>query len=94
MSMNNLGKHVPNSRRDVAYQWLQSIGVERVEAFSAVETIAGHLERDHPHEGLEAGRKVVDVTGAYRLFAILLTDPEGAPPRTPRHTSAKGAFGD
>lgn len=68
-----MGRPVPEKRRDNAYQWLRSIGVGREKAWDTVETMAGHIERDHPHEALEAARKVVDITGAYRLLALLLT---------------------
>ena len=68
-----IGKPVPEKRRDAAYQWLRSINVEREKAWSTVEMMAEHIQRDHPHEAMEAARKAVDLTGAYRLLALLLT---------------------
>ena len=68
-----MGQPVPEKRRDAAYQWLRSINVGREQAWSTVETMAEHIQRDHPHEAMEAARKNVDLTGAYRLLALLLT---------------------
>lgn len=76
MSFNNMSKPIPNARRDVAYQWVRDMGIERAQAFSLVEAVSNHLERDHPHEAMEEACKVIDLTGAYRLLATLLTDPK------------------
>lgn len=70
-----MGRPIPNTRRDRAYQWAKSVGVDRVKAFSMVEAVANHLERDHPHEGMRRACEDVDLTGAYMLFAFLLTGP-------------------
>jgi hypothetical protein len=71
------GKPVPAFRRDNAYSWLKSTGVERSAAWSTVEAMAQHIERDHPHEARERALQTVDLTGAYRLLAVLVT---GEPP--------------
>lgn len=68
-----MGSPVPEKRRDNAYQWLRSIEIGREKAWDTVETMAGHIERDHPHEAMESARKAVDLIGAYRLMALLLT---------------------
>lgn len=74
MSFANMGKPIPNTRRDRAYQWAKDdAGVEREKAWNMVQLVSTQLERDHPHEGLKEACKTVDLTGAYRLFAILLT---------------------
>lgn len=61
--------------KDRAYQWVKSIGVERVAAFDIVEKVSNHLERDHPHDGMQEAQSVLDLTGAYMLFSFLLTGP-------------------
>lgn len=74
MSMNNMGKPIPYDRRQAAFLAAQSFGLDSQGAFSVVEAMAVPLERDRPHEALEAGMRVVDLTGAYRLMAHLLTE--------------------
>jgi hypothetical protein len=68
-----MGHPVPDFRRDNAYQWLRSIGIERGDAWGCVEAMSIDIERDHPHEAMERAHKTVDPTGAYRLLAILVT---------------------
>ena len=71
----NMGKPIPNVRRDRAYHWLQDdVGLEREKAWNMVQLVSNHLERDHPHDAIDSAFKLgIDLTGAYRLLAILLT---------------------
>ena len=67
-----MGSRVPNYRRDAAYQWLRSIGIDREQSWSTVVRMAECLERDEPHVAMKAAEEIVDLTGAYRLMALLL----------------------
>jgi hypothetical protein len=72
------GHVVPDGRRDRAYRWLRSIGVDRAAAFSCVEMMSQHILKDRPHEAIARARETVDLTGSYRLLAYLVTgDPNG-----------------
>ena len=68
-----MGKPVPTHRRANAYEWLKSIGVKSEDAWECVGGMAEQLERDKPYEAMERGRQHVDLTGAYRLMAYLLS---------------------
>jgi hypothetical protein len=75
-----MGKPVPEDRRDAAYSWLRSIGIGREEAWQTVQQASTALERDHPHEVFKIAMQFIDLTGAYRLMALLLTSPAKAEP--------------
>ena len=70
-----MGKPIPTNRREAAYVMLKEIGVERIAAFSCAERVAQKLERDQPYDAIAEAMKDVDLTGAYRLLAVLLTEP-------------------
>lgn len=74
MSFNNIGQPIPEKRKEAAYQLLKEFGVARELAWNASSVMANHLEKDRPYEAIEAAQKVCDLTGAYRLMAVLLTD--------------------
>ena len=74
MSFDNMGKPIPDERRDGAYALLRTWGVSRDMAWGAVQAASSSLERDHPHEAMQQLRKVADETGVYRIMAVLLTD--------------------
>lgn len=77
MTMDNMGKPIPASRKDAAYKWLkEDLGHDSDTALNIVGMCAESLERDEPAKALEVyktGR--IDLTGAYRLMSVLLTDP-------------------
>ena len=66
-----MGKPVPFARRQRAYDAAVSMGVK--DAFSLIDGMAEKLQRDKPYEAMEMAYKYVDLTGAYRLMATLLT---------------------
>lgn len=70
-----MGHPIPASRRQRAYKWLRSdeIGLSQEQAYTLVGQVASALERDEPHCALDFGRDHLDLTGAYRLMAYLLT---------------------
>lgn len=76
LGFNNMGKPVPQFRRDNAYQTARSFGCSPSDAWGAVEGAALALEHDHPHEAMGAAMKYVDLSGAYRLLAELLVSEQ------------------
>lgn len=67
-----IGKPIPYSRRQRAYDVAKKeMGVKN--PFTLIDAMAEKLEKDNPFEAMEAAEKYVDLTGAYRLMATLLT---------------------
>lgn len=76
---NAMGKTVPVRRKAEAARHLKEMGLTNSEdIFTCVAMVAGQLERDEPYEAIRHAMKYVDLTGAYRLIAVLLTDPQEA----------------
>lgn len=73
-----MGKPIPAYRKEAAYQQAKEMGVVSADdRISLVNSVSEHLERDHPYEAQAAAMKYLDLTGAYRLMAVLLTgEPE------------------
>ena len=72
---NALGKEIPAERRQRAYNWLRNeINLDQQDTYSVVSYISDSLERDQPYGAINEARKYLDLTGSYRLLAILLTD--------------------
>lgn len=66
------GKPVPFYRRAVADQHLKDMGLKDTEVrFFLVNQMADAIERDEPHAAMAAAFKVLDLTGTYRLLAVL-----------------------
>lgn len=70
---NNMGRPIPSDRRQRAYEHAKQMGLSSDHALAAVQGVAEQLERDKPYEAMGAGMKYLDLTGTYRLFAVLLT---------------------
>jgi hypothetical protein len=68
-----MGKSVPSKRKEKAYKWLLSLGIQKEDAHSCVSSVSNHLERDRPFEAQHKAMEFVDLTGSYRLLAVLLT---------------------
>lgn len=68
-----MGKPVPFDRQQRAYEAAQSMGLSKEAAHNAVSWMAEQFRRDKPYEALHGVSKWVDLTGAYRLMATLLT---------------------
>jgi hypothetical protein len=77
-----MGKPIPAYRRQAAYDTCRSIGLDTEAAWSAVNGMAENLERDQPYEAMAAGMKYIDLTGTYRVMAVILT--AGKPRRVVR----------
>jgi hypothetical protein len=74
-AFNAMGKPIPFSRRQAAYDCAKGMGVESGDCFTMVGAMSEQLERDKPYEAQQTALKYVDLTGAYRLMAVLLTPP-------------------
>ena len=74
--MANMGKPIPDHRREAAYSHCKAMGLNSADSMSCVSGTAEQLERDKPYEAMGMAMKFVDLVGAYRLFAVLLTHQE------------------
>ncbi len=68
-----MGKPIPFYRRQAGYEHARQMGVNEDSAFSVICAMCDGLERDEPYTAMGAGMKHVDLTGTYRLMAVLLT---------------------
>jgi hypothetical protein len=68
-----MGAPIPFSRRQAAYDCAKGMGVEADDCFTLTDAMSQQLERDKPYEAQQTALKYVDLTGAYRLMAVLLT---------------------
>ena len=72
-----MGKPVPIHRRTAALHCCREIGLTDAEdTWTCVSQMAAQLERDEPYEAMAAGMRYFDLTGTYRLMAVLLTAEE------------------
>lgn len=77
-----LGSPVPFFRRSAAMQHLRSMGfTDRERMDRIVGKMSARIERDDSHMALEDGLQMgLDVTGCYRLLAVLLSAERPAEP--------------
>lgn len=69
-----MGKPIPLYRRQAAQHDCKAMGLEDSgQIFECVQSVAQRLERDDPYGAMEQGTKYLDLTGTYRLMAVLLT---------------------
>lgn len=74
MSMNNMGKPIPTDRKEAAMEQLREMGLtNKDDQVACISCICEQLERDKPFEAQQMGMKYIDLTGTYRIFAVLLT---------------------
>lgn len=71
--MGAMGKPVPYYRREAGYQHCKQMGLNSDESFAAVNGMCEGLGRDEPYNAMQASMKYLDLTGTYRLMAVLLT---------------------
>jgi hypothetical protein len=73
---NSFGQFVPYSRRqrahDTVKQMIPELGT--AESMALIDSVSESIRRDMPYEAMERARKNLDVTGCYRLLAVLCTD--------------------
>lgn len=75
-----MGKPVPFFRRQAAMDHAKNMGVESSSAMRAIGEMAECVARDEPYKALAVAMKIVDLTGSYRLLAVLCaaSDPSKA----------------
>ena len=70
---NAMGKPVPIHRKLAADEHLKAMGVTDCEdRFHCIGLVSNRLERDDPYGAIHDAMKYVDLTGSYRLLAVLL----------------------
>ncbi len=67
-----MGKPISFAARQVGFDHCIAMGLKSKMAMPCVQEVSGQLERDKPYEAMAAGMKYLDLTGTYRLFAVLL----------------------
>lgn len=68
------GKPVPFYRRQAGYNHCKQMGLTDKDAiWSVVNGLADRIERDEPLNGMNFAYGFLDVTGIYRLLAVLCT---------------------
>lgn len=85
-----MGKPIPAFRRQAAYEACKDMGLDSAQAMHCVNGVVEQLERDQPYEAQAAGMRFLDLTGTYRLFAVLLATPEPTP--TTRTEASRHTF--
>lgn len=71
---NRMGHPIGFDARQVGYEHCVAMGItDKATAMQCVQQVSEMLERDKPYEAMAAGMRHLDLTGTYRLFAVLLT---------------------
>lgn len=83
------GKPVPMYRRAAAMEHIKAMyhgaEIDKEKAFRCIERMSHFIEQDNPHAAMESALGpswggppdgLLDVTGIYRLLAVLLTAPK------------------
>lgn len=70
---NAMGKPIPPAARQAGFDACRQMGLDTAHAWSATNGCAEQLERDKPYEALERAMLYLDLTGGYRLMAMILT---------------------
>jgi hypothetical protein len=73
---NNMGKPLSSKARQKAYDDCKRMRLDSADAWACVGAVAEQLERDRPYAAQGAAMRYLDLTGAYRLMAVLLTSGE------------------
>jgi hypothetical protein len=69
---NRMGHPLSETARSAAYETCKQMGLNSARAWECVQAVATALERDQPYQAQAAGMRFLDLTGTYRLFAVLL----------------------
>ncbi len=70
--MNMMGKPILMKARAEGYEHCKAMGLTPARSMECVNAVAEQLQRDKPYEAQAAGMKFLDLTGTYRLFAVML----------------------
>ena len=69
-----MGKPIPFYRQEAGYRLCKDEwSMESDRAYECVAAVSEQLKRDKPYEARHAAMGYIDLTGAYRLIAVLLT---------------------
>lgn len=69
-----MGKPVPYYRRQAAMEHCRDMGLKNTgAAMATIDRMAEAISRDEPYQAMEAGMAHLDLTGTYRLLAVLCT---------------------
>jgi hypothetical protein len=84
---NGFGKPVSMERRSAGYAACKEMGLDSEASWECVGYVAEAIERDDPYRAIGKSMKFIDLTGAYRLMAVMLTDqkPMAEPLSDPDH---------
>lgn len=72
--LSEMGKPIPFAAREAGYEHAKAMGLSQARAYEVVNTVSEMLARDKPYEAMAQGMKHLDLTGTYRLFAVLLAE--------------------
>lgn len=67
-----MGQPIPPAVRQKGYDYCIRMGLDKARAWECTSATAEQLERDKPYEAQAAAMKFLDLTGAFRLMAVLL----------------------
>lgn len=71
------GHPVSNFRKECAVSHCKAMGMKDMEKITGlVGRMSEAIRRDKPYEAMEAGMAYLDLTGTYRLLAVLCTAEE------------------
>ncbi len=69
------GKPVPMERMTDALKHIRAMGIVNAEAaWECIGQMSEAIARDEPYQAMGIGMHYVDLTGTYRLLAVLCTD--------------------
>jgi hypothetical protein len=75
-----MGKPISPDARQRGYETCKAMGLnDSARAWECVSGMAAQLQRDKPYEAVAVGMRHLDLTGTYRLMAVLLTEPPAKP---------------
>jgi hypothetical protein len=69
---NAMGKPISMASRQAGYEECKVMGLNPPRAWECISAVSNQLERDKPYEAQAAAMKFLDLTGSYRLMAVLL----------------------
>jgi hypothetical protein len=85
-----MGKPISPDARQRGYDTCKEMGLtDSARAWECVSGMAAQLQRDKPYEAVEVGMRFLDLTGTYRLMAVLLTEPPAKPMPVKREPFAR-----
>lgn len=68
-----MGHPVSDHRRETAYRHARDMGLSSEQSMRVVGAMADAVERDDPYRALGTAGEPLDITGRYRLLAVLCT---------------------